>query len=173
MYNITADDTVNKLTNALYPVLNLPRRIVYIFAVWLYMYTHYHKFKMPHIVYHQEVYMQFPFTALFESLEEYNWTLQELESRRLLKKCPICKKRNYFKPASELVRFKFHSEVSAEDVVKALNVPENQVYVDNYVTQLLDFLSKGDKDNDRSFSTIKNSADALLEQLKRNFSIAS
>lgn len=173
MSNIIADDVVNRLTNALYSVLNLPRRIVYIFAVWLYMYTHYQKYKMPHIVYHQEVYMVFPFTVLFETLEEYHWTLQKLKSRRLLKKCPICKKRNYFKPASELVKFKFSPEVTAYDVVEALNVPDNQIYVDNYVNQLLDFLSKGDENNDRSFFTIKNSANALLEQLKRNPSVAS
>jgi len=171
MFN--ADQVVNNLTNALYPILNLPKRNVYIFAVWLYMYTHYQKFKIPHTVYHQEVYMQFPFTSLFETLEEYNWTLQELENRRILKRHPNPKKRNYFKPAAELVRFKFSPEVTVYDVVEALNVPDNQIYVDNYVNQLLEFLSEGENNNDREDVSNQNSAKPLLEELKRSLSVAS
>ena len=168
---LNTDQVVSNLTNALYPILNLPKRIVYIFTVWLYMYTHYQKFKMPYIVYRQEVYMQFPFTSLFESLEEFDWALQELELRRVLKRSPI--KRNYFKPAAELVRFKFSPEVTAYDVVEALNVPDNQIYVDNYVNQLLEFLSEGENNNDREGVSNQNSAKPLLEKLKRSFSIAS
>jgi len=140
---------IDKFTRFLYPITNLPLEIILLYARWLYTYLHYEKFPdIPHIVYHQEVYLYFPVSPLFHTLYEYRYALKELQKRGLLTKLPG--KHNFFKPFSFLVQFSFSPEVEKKDFLQASNVPDNEIYIENYMDQLISFL--GEESNAEIFS---------------------